>query len=406
MVLLTGTAAAEVPKMAEVPALPAPNRGASINKVDAAEAYAALPTYFVENGGQIDSRVAFYAQESGASIYFTSQEVVLVLPQGVLRTRFLGANPDVRISASDEREARFSYLIGDNSESWHRELRTYGEITYHNLYPGVDLTYTGRDNALKYEFVLQEEGDVEAIQLASPGVESLREAANGDLLVLMEGSQTPLRDVRPYAYQDINGTRVHVGASYTLHGENTFGFSVDAYDPQYPLTIDPELYYGTFLGGEGSERASGIAVDSANNVYVTGHTHSYDFPATEGAYDPSLNASYLHSRDVFVSVFDPTLSTLLHSTFLGGRDRDDGNGIALDSQGNVYVVGATESSDFPSTAGAYDTTFNGGGYPFYSDAFVSVLDSTLSTLQYSTFLGGSFDGDEGQTIAFDRVGNV
>ena len=144
------------------------------------------------------------------------------------------------------------------------------------------------------------------------------------------------------------------------------------------------LVYSTFLGGSGSssssDSGSGIAVDASGNAFVTGYTSSSNFPTTAGAYDATANGG----TDAFVTKLNPTGTGLVYSTFLGGSERDYGNGIAVDASGNAFVTGYTDSSNFPTTAGAYDATANGG-----SDAFVTKLNPTGTGLVYSTFLGGS-----------------
>jgi hypothetical protein len=354
-----------------------------------------LPLYFIENRGQRDERVAYFAQQGGSDLYFTSEEAVMVLPGRVVRTRFVGGDPDVRITGADEQEARFSYFSGNESDAWLKDVRSYGEVTYHDLYPGVDLTYSGQNGALKYGFVLRPGADVQAIRLAYAGVEGLRLAENGDLLVTPEGASTPLRDVSPTVSQEIDGELVTVGAAFKLYDDHTYGFRVGEYDPAYPLVIDPQLSYATFLGGSGDDYGYAVALNDEGNVYLTGHTYSSDLPTTSGAYDETYAGG---AGDVFVSVFDATLSTLLHSTFLGGNGWQAAYDIELDDAGNAYVMGYTEDP-FPTTSGAYDTSHNGN-----LDVFVSVLDGSLSTLSYSTLLGGlSWDVGYDVTVDDGRV---
>ena len=158
------------------------------------------------------------------------------------------------------------------------------------------------------------------------------------------------------------------------------------------------LVASTFLGGSHNhDRGCSIAVDAGGNVYVTGTTYSNDFPTIRGSYDTASNGRW----DVFVSKFDNGLTKLLASTFMGKSSDEYGYAIAIDAGGNVYVTGETLSTDFPTTPGAYRTTYNGG----YYDVFVSKLNGELTKLLASTFLGGS-SGDYGRAIALDSVGNV
>ena len=159
------------------------------------------------------------------------------------------------------------------------------------------------------------------------------------------------------------------------------------------------LLASTFLGGSGLDIGYSLALDTSGNVYVTGWTLSTDFPTTSGAYDTSQNVSY----DVFVSKLNGGLTSLLASTYLGGSDADYAKSLVVDSNGNLYVIGYTQSSDFPTTTGAYDTSSNN------YDMFISKLSGDLTSLYASTYLGPF--GSAGYTgtsmaMAIDSVGNI
>ncbi|MBI5234615.1 MAG: SBBP repeat-containing protein [Deltaproteobacteria bacterium] len=155
--------------------------------------------------------------------------------------------------------------------------------------------------------------------------------------------------------------------------------------------------YSTYLGGSDDDRGFGIAVNSSGNAYVTGWTYSSDFP-TVGPIDGTWNGSY----DAFVTKLNTAGSALVYSTYLGGSEEEVGSGIAIDSSGNAYVTGWTESSDFP-TASPFDGTC--GGCPNFIDAFVTKLNASGSALDYSTYLGGS-SSDLGHAIAVDFSGSA
>jgi hypothetical protein len=157
-----------------------------------------------------------------------------------------------------------------------------------------------------------------------------------------------------------------------------------------------ELVWSTFLGGDGSEGAYGIALDDSGYAYVIGDTESPNFPNTFGAFDEIHNGGL----DVFVARLDPTGNALVYATFLGGDNWDQGFDIAVDGSGSAYITGSTLSSDFPTTARTFDTTHHGK-----YDAFLTKLNPAGSVLAYSTFLGGG-DDDRGQSIAVDIAGNA
>ncbi|MDN3515835.1 MAG: SBBP repeat-containing protein [Candidatus Brocadia sp.] len=169
------------------------------------------------------------------------------------------------------------------------------------------------------------------------------------------------------------------------------------------------LLASTFLGGWPYDYGYSIAIDAGGNIYVTGELWSSGtsgFPTTLGAYDTSYEGGY-NNVEAFVSKFNGTLTSLLASTFLGGSRNDKGYSIAIGSGGNIYVVGTTMSLDYPTTASAYDNSYNGGGGTEFGDVFISRLNSDLTSLLASTYLGGSaFFGDWASSVVIDSGGNV
>jgi hypothetical protein len=185
--------------------------------------------------------------------------------------------------------------------------------------------------------------------------------------------------------------------------QTTYGGNADAFVTKLNPAGSAPLIYSTFLGGSGLEYGRGIAVGSLGNAYVAGQTDSINFPVTVGAFQ-TTSAGGTHA---FVTKLNLTGSAPLdYSTYLGGTGPDYGFGIAVDSSGSAYVTGLTSSTNFPTTVGAFQTTFAGGIAPGGTDAFVTKFNPAGSApLVYSTYLGGSSD-DFGQSIALDSAGNA
>jgi YVTN family beta-propeller protein len=378
-----------------------------------------------------------------------------------LRVRLVGANPQPRVTGLEELPGRVNYFRGNHPAQWRTNIPTYAKVHYEEIYSGIDLVDYGNQRQLEYDFVVRPGADPTSIVLAFEGAENIEVDPQGDLLLHLAGGA--IRHRKPVIYQEVDGDRREIAGGYVLKGAREVGFKVAAYDGSRPLIIDPVLYYSTYLGGVDSDTAAGIAVDANGYAYVTGETSSTDFPATAGAFrvalagltdgfvaklDPSGSAlaysTYLggtgdddgdavvvdangsayvtgssKSTDfpttagalqpiwpgglnsaAFVTKLNPTGTALVYSTYLDGTGDDQGRGIAIDASGNAYIAGETDSTNFPTTAGAFQTARAGNTF----DAFVTKLDPTGSALVYSTYLGGA-RADRAFGIALDALDN-
>lgn len=361
-----------------------------------------LPLGFEENQGQVNRQVRYLARGQGFAVFLTQDDAVLQLGKsrqdastataGYVHLKLLGASPHARISAADRLPGYTSYFLGNDPAQWRTKIPSFARLRYHEIYPGIDLSYYGRQGQLENDFMLAPGSDPKLIRLGLEGARSVHLNAAGDLVLSVNGGSVYLR--RPRAYQGKGASRTEVAARYVLRAGSQVGFALGSYDHHQELVIDPVLTYSTYLGGSGGDAGYGIAVGPAGNTYVTGTTASINFPTTTGN-----QASLGGGGDVFVAKLNSTGTALIYSVFLGGSNLDKATSIAVDSSGNAYLAGYTDSTDFPATSGAFQVSNSGN-----TDAFLAKLNVTGS-LVYATYLGGS-GIDYGRGVAVDASGDA
>jgi hypothetical protein len=296
----------------------------------------------------------------------------------------------------DELPGKTNYFIGRDPHKWHTNVATYAKVKCQDIYHGVDLVYYGNQRQVEHDFIVAPGADPNVITLAFEGAGGIEINAQGDLVLHTRSGDVKWR--KPSVYQLGKSGKQAVAGGYVLRGPGRVGFELAEYDPFKTLIIDPTVTYASYLGGSGTDVANTIAVDSAGNVYLAGHTDSSPFPTTMGAAQNTLGGP---PSDAFVTKIDANKSgalSLVYSTYLGGTSFDASYGIAVDSSGNAYVTGMTFSANFPVTTGALKATFGGG----QSRAFVTKINPAGTGVLYSTFLGGSTD-DRGYAIALDSA---
>lgn len=308
------------------------------------------------------------------------------LPQELSHLSFtlkaVGARENAMPRAGGPVPGKVNYLIGNNPSQWQKDIPLYREIVYEGIYEKIDLNVYGTDSQMEYDFVVHPGGNPKKIRMAFEGIRGLRVDWAGNLVI--DTALAPLIHLKPVVYQEIKGNKVFIDGAYQV-ADNSFTFALNKHDPAYPLIIDPlTLSYSTYLGGVGTDFSYAIAIDGAGSAYITGYTYSGRFP-TQNAFQANYAGEDEYS-DVFITKLDASGTALSYSTYLGGTGDDVGIAIAVDSSGNAYVTGYTVSSGFP-TQSAYQASLGGG--TSYADAFVAKLDSSGSALVYSTYLGGN-----------------
>jgi uncharacterized protein (TIGR03437 family) len=354
----------------------------------------------------------FLARTDNLDVMLAPDRATLANGAVRLALRLENAQPPRTAEGLDPQAGSVNYFIGNRPSQWRRDVHAYRRVRFREVYPGIDIEYYGTSRQLENDFILKPGADPESIRLAVEGATDVRVDPTGSLIINTGAGF--LTWSRPRVYQNRVGLMVPVNAEYIVLDRNHVGFRVGDYDPEAELTIDPILTYSTLLGHAGNDSGKQVATDAAGNVYITGHTTSAKLPTTAGVWQPaaggSLTGSTLSSGDAFVMKFDPVNNRIVYLTYLGGSANDAGLSIAVDAAGNAYVAGMTESTDFPTTAGALQTKYGGSADPnansaAQGDAFVAKFSPDGSRLIYSTYLGGN-QRDVAWAIAVDSAGSA
>jgi len=344
-------------------------------------AYGQLPLSFEANKGQTAPQVQFLSRGPAHELFLTSTEAVLALRsdetkgagqenvathgkpsgnppsslQSVVRMTFEGANADAKIGGLQKLPGLVNYFLGNDPSKWRTNIPTYEKVEYKNIYTGIDVVYYGNQGRLEYDLIVAPGADPNVIRVVFDGAKRVKiDPETGDLVLTLSASSTnpelrsgsaelapTLRLQKPVAYQkDEHGDKHLLDGRYVL------------------------------VPSEASPLTPPVAFQVA-------------------AYDASKPL-----------IIDPVLSW---ATYLGGSGTDNSQRIALDSAGNAYVTGYTNTSGsgFTGTAGSSFQSISGGTW----DAYVTKINAAGTALVYSTYLGGSGQ-DLGHSIAVDAAGQA
>lgn len=204
-----------------------------------------LPLVFETNREQFDGRIKFLSRGQGYTLSLTETEAIFELRRSeksaVLKMRLDGANRQPEISAQNELAGKNNYFLGE-AANWRTAVPTFGRVKYEAIYPGVDQIFYGSGRQLEYDFVVAPEADAGQIALRFEGASEINIDESGDLTMRL--GEDELRQQKPFAYQEINGTRKEIAVGYVVSNQ-TVGFKIGEYDRSLPLVIDPVLVYST-----------------------------------------------------------------------------------------------------------------------------------------------------------------
>ena len=319
------------------------------------------PAFFEENRGQFNEKVRFFARGTGdRSLFLTATDAVYVLSDHEAAVQdpkkagsqkasrrstavymtLAGANPDAVFAGTEQIDHRTNYFKGTESD-WRTNIPNFRQVRASGIYEGIDMVWYGKTSGVQYDFVVSPDADPEQIEWEVKGAKNVAIAPNGDLVITTDHGE--IRQSAPFTFQQTDGLKTEVPSGFVMSKVSESNiesfrvkFSLGDYDRSRPLTIDPSV----------------------------------------------------------------NLSGIAFSTLIGGPINDQGNAVALDGAGSIYVTGKVPSPTFPTSAGTFDTTHNG-----MDDIFVVKFNAAGSSLHYSTFIGGS-DEDIATDIAVDPAGNV
>lgn len=390
---------------------------------------------FIENKGQWENKFSFKADIPTGNIFLEAKGITylfykeedlkkihrhpspvnssdgeIILHGHVFKVHFSEAN-FAKISGSDKYPGIRNYFLGNNPSKWASYVNAYEKINYKEIYPFIDLSIYSYGNDVKYDFIVAPGGNVKDIKLEYEGVDNLY-TDNGNLYIIT--SVNTIIEQKPYAYQVINGNKEYVPCNFKVKNNTlTFDFP-SGYNKNHLLVIDPRLIFSSFSGSTADNWGNTATYDKDGNLYaggiVFGPTSAFsNFPTTTGAFDLSYNGGDV---DLAISKYSSDGSVFLYSTYIGGNASEIPHSLITNSKHELFIFGTTASTDFPTSATAYDTTFNGGTLPYPglniwppqeefpdkvngidfptgSDIFVFKLDSIGANMLASTYIGGS-----------------
>lgn len=370
-----------------------------------------LPLQFIPNKGQwqspflykgTSSFADFYLQKTGITYVVgdaanpekiesikeraTPPEQPVILNYHAYKMSWIGANPNPVTNAGKKQDFYLNYFLGKDSKHWQSNVGVYGNVTYQNLYPNIDLYVSSDKGLAKYDFIVRPGGDATQIILAFEGLDNL-EIKQGDLV--LKTSVGEIKELKPYAFQYQNGALQEIKCRYKLKGNILSYEFPNGYDNSKNLTIDPTIIFATLTGSTADNWGFTATYDKQGNLYAGGIVNGTGYPTTLGAFQTIFGGGTTGSDmpcDISISKFNPTGTSLIYSTYLGGDADEMPHSLVVDDSNNLIVAGKTLSDNFPVTANAYDASYDGG-----YDIYLTKFNDSGTSLLASTYLGGSSD---------------
>lgn len=374
---------------------------------------------FTENLGQLDKQVKYNVVMNSGNIFFEDNRVVYFLYDynkfkeyhyggagkyidksirgHAYHVEFLNGNTMAIKTASDMVPFYENFFLGNDKSKWKSNVHSYKRILYKDIYNGIDYEAVTDERRLKYNYYIKPGANYKDIRLKYKGVEKLK-VENGELII--QTSFSEIKEDKPYAYQNINGSIIPIPCKYVLNGSIVSFELLTAFDPKYELIIDPTLVFAAQSGSTADNFGMTATYDSDGNLYSGGTVFDIGYPYITGSYSNVFNGPVISGNtDLVISKYNSGGTNMLYSTYLGGSGSEIVTSLIVDINNNLCLYGSTGSSNFPMLANSYDNTFNGGTYLSFefngttftngTDIFISKFNSGGTNLLASTYIGGS-----------------
>ncbi len=361
------------------------------------------PVRFIENLGQWNGPFVYQAHVAGATVFLEKKALTwvklqedasevmhdmselpleqresIMLSGHAWKMHFAGASDNISITANGADQGTLNYFLGSDPANWRSGVKAMSEVRYQNVWPGVHI-FMGSSNAgnFKYDVVLDPHADATAVRFAFEGLDGLELDDNGALV--LRTSVGEVKELRPIAFHADD--RSAIDCSFKLNG-NILSFELGDHDPSRSIIIDPELIASTYSTATGYSNYGHCATYGADgSIYTGARAFGPGYPTNTGSFQQDFGGGTV---DISLSKLNADGSGLIWATYIGGNGSEYPHSLIENSQGQLCVLGSTTSADYPVTASAFQTNYEGN-----TDMVISVVAADGGSLVGSTFMGGS-----------------
>ena len=384
--------------------------------------FASGPPLFIENKGQWSDEVKFRCLVSGAALFLRPDGYSHVLyDNSILESWHNGTsdsekNPlklahikitcgwmhpvDVTMRTQGENSYYENFFIGNDSKNWAPRCRSFAQVILSSPESKIDQIWYAGSHKMKYDLLLKPGFDPSILYLNIEGAEDWYLDEDGNLII--KSAVGYVKEEKPRCWYRQDPEKL-IPSAYSIVGNRIYFIFPEGFRPDQEIILDPAVYYGTFSGSTADNFGFAATYDAYGNAFIGGNIFNVGYPSTPGVFQPNFAFGL---TDVSVTKFNPTLTANLWSTYLGGSGAENPHSLVVNNYGDLFILGTTGSSNFPTTANCFDNTFNQGSavnviysfnYPQGSDIFISRIKSDGTQLLASTYVGGN--GNDGLNLA-------